>query len=176
MKLTTLTSEEIVLRPIEGRDLDALVAIVSDPAVSEWWGYIESEEKLRRDLLCGDEDASGAFAIEVDGQIAGWLGVWEEDEPELRYGGADIMLAERHHGRGIGPRALRMAIDWLIEARGHHRVTIDPAADNERAIRAYEKIGFRPVGVMRQYAKGPDGAWRDALLMDLLAGELEGPG
>jgi aminoglycoside 6'-N-acetyltransferase len=172
MELTRLCSGEIVLRPIEGRDLDALAAIVMAPGLREWWGFVESEETMRHDLMSEDED-SGAFAIEVDGEIAGWLGVWEEDEPDLRFGGADIMLAAKYHGRGIGPRALRMAIDWLIEARGHHRVTIDPAADNARAIRAYEKVGFRPVGIMRQYAKGPDGTWQDALLMDLLAEELE---
>jgi aminoglycoside 6'-N-acetyltransferase len=50
--------------------------------------------------------------------------------------------------------------------------TIDPAAANEWAIRAYESVGFRRVGVMRQYWRGPDGAWRDGLLMDLLAEEL----
>jgi aminoglycoside 6'-N-acetyltransferase len=56
--------------------------------------------------------------------------------------------------------------------RGHHRLTIDPAAANARAIRAYRAIGFRDVGVMRRYERGPDGEWRDALLMDMLAGEL----
>jgi L-amino acid N-acyltransferase YncA len=42
----------------------------------------------------------------------------------------------------------------------------------EAAIRAYEKVGFRRVGVMRSYERGPDGSWHDNLLMDLLAGEL----
>jgi aminoglycoside 6'-N-acetyltransferase len=49
---------------------------------------------------------------------------------------------------------------------------IDPAADNAAAIRAYEKVGFRPVGVMRQYERLPGGEWHDGLLMDLLADEL----
>jgi aminoglycoside 6'-N-acetyltransferase len=49
---------------------------------------------------------------------------------------------------------------------------IDPAADNAAAIRAYEKVGFRPVGVMRKYWRAPDGEWRDGLLLDLLAEEL----
>ena len=49
---------------------------------------------------------------------------------------------------------------------------IDPAADNVAAIRAYEKVGFRPVGVMRQYERLPGGEWHDGLLMDLLADEL----
>ena len=56
--------------------------------------------------------------------------------------------------------------------RGHHRLTIDPAADNAKAIRSYERVGFRPVGIMRRYERGLDGTWHDGLLMDLLAGEL----
>jgi len=56
--------------------------------------------------------------------------------------------------------------------RGHHRLTIDPAADNLAAIRAYEKVGFRTVGVMREYWRAPDGTWHDGLLMDLPAAEL----
>ena len=60
----------------------------------------------------------------------------------------------------------------LFEERGHHRLTIDPAAANERAIRAYERVGFRRVGIMRAYERGPDGVWHDGLLMDLLRGEL----
>jgi aminoglycoside 6'-N-acetyltransferase len=60
----------------------------------------------------------------------------------------------------------------LIDERGHHRITIDPAAANTAAIRAYEKVGFRRVGVMRSYERdaGGDG-WHDGLLMELLAGE-----
>ena len=51
---------------------------------------------------------------------------------------------------------------------------IDPAADNVAAIRCYTKVGFRPVGVMRQYERGPDGTWHDGLLMEMLADELIG--
>jgi aminoglycoside 6'-N-acetyltransferase len=54
----------------------------------------------------------------------------------------------------------------------HHRITIDPAAANSRAIRCYEKAGFRPVGVMRQYERGADGQFHDGLMMDLLRGDL----
>jgi aminoglycoside 6'-N-acetyltransferase len=61
---------------------------------------------------------------------------------------------------------------YLFEQRGHHRLTIDPAAANDRAIRSYSTVGFRPVGVMRQYERGPDGRFHDGLLMDMLRGEL----
>ena len=76
------------------------------------------------------------------------------------------------HGAGHGSAALRMAARWLIEDCGHHRLIIDPAAANERAIAVYASIGFRPVGIMRGYERGADMAWHDSLLMDMLAGEL----
>ncbi len=61
-------------------------------------------------------------------------------------------------------------VELLIGERGHHRITIDPALANTRAIRAYEKVGFERVGVMRKAERDPDGGgWHDALLMQLLA-------
>jgi aminoglycoside 6'-N-acetyltransferase len=83
-----------------------------------------------------------------------------------------VTLHPRWHGRGLGADAVRRLARHLFEDRGHHRITIDPAAHNERAIRAYRRVGFRPVGVMRRYERGGDGTWHDGLLMDLLPEEL----
>ena len=68
--------------------------------------------------------------------------------------------------------AVRTLARWLIDERGHHRLTIDPAVANEPAIRAYEAVGFKRVGVMRRYWRDPEGVWQDGLLLDLLADEL----
>ena len=84
----------------------------------------------------------------------------------------DIRLTTRPLATGIGPDAMRTLIAWLIDARGHHRLTVDPAAVNARAIHVYEKLGFRPVGVLRRYERATGGEWRDALLMELLAEEF----
>ena len=67
---------------------------------------------------------------------------------------------------------MRTLAAHLIHERGHHRLTVDPAAANTVAIRVYEKVGFRPVGVLREYWRSPEGIWSDGLLMDLLAPEL----
>ena len=91
---------------------------------------------------------------------------------DYRSAGIDLFLTTDAQGRGLGPDAIRAVARYLFEERGHHRLTIDPAAANERAIHAYGKVGFRPVGIMRAYERGPDGSWHDNLLMDLLAGEL----
>lgn len=67
---------------------------------------------------------------------------------------------------------MRTAARYLIDQRGHHRLIIDPGVGNEPAIRAYGKVGFKPVGVMREYQIMRDGRRIDSLLMDLLAREL----
>ena len=85
------------------------------------------------------------------------------------------MLASGGQDRGLGSDAVRTVARWLLDVRGHHRLTIDPAASNERAIRACSRVGFRPVGVMRNYERARDRTWHDGLLMDLLAGELSEP-
>ena len=166
MPLPVLRTDRIVLRPLEDDDVEPLLAVVRSESVQPWWGSTEAVD-IRNDGL--------AFVVEVDGEIAGWLGFGEEDDPDYRHAGVDISLAAGFQDRGLGPEALRMVIDWLIRDRGHHRITIDPAAHNDRAIRAYEKVGFKPVGLMREYERGPDGKWHDGLLMDLLAAELEPP-
>jgi len=170
--LPALHDGRVTLRPLLERDADVLAAIVEQPGIREWWG---SEESDSRSAAGFAEDAREqvAFAIEVDGALSGWLGFHEEDEPDYRHAGLDIFLAPEHQGAGLGPLALRLAARWLLDERGHHRLTIDPARANVRAIRAYEAIGFRPVGIMRRYERGPDGEWHDSLLMDMLAEELE---
>jgi aminoglycoside 6'-N-acetyltransferase len=164
MRAPVLRGARVTLRPPSDEDLRRLVAIVETPGVREWWGPEGGDpDDLRND--------GAAWAIEAGGEVAGWLAFDEEDDPDYRHVGLDIVLAPPHQGHGLGPEALRLAIGWFVAERGHHRFTIDPALANERAIRAYEAVGFRRVGVMRRYERGADG-WHDGLLMDLLAEEL----
>jgi aminoglycoside 6'-N-acetyltransferase len=125
---------------------------------------------VRREHL--EDDESETYAIEVGGEFAGVLLISEEREPDYRHAALDISLRTALHDRGLGREALRVAIDHLAGERGHHRFTIDPAADNARAIRCYAAVGFRPVGTLRRYWRAPGGEWRDAVLMDLLAADL----
>lgn len=154
---------DVALRPLEAADHDAVRAILAEPSVAQWWG--EVGEQLADEF----EDPQ---AILVDGELAGVVDLWEEADPMYRHASLDIVLSERFQDRGVGRAALRRAAQILFDEGGHHRITIDPAAANERAIRTYTALGFRPVGFMRAYERGPDGTWHDNLLMDLLAGEL----
>ena len=167
--MAVMRGERVVLRPATEDDLDAIVDLLGEPEVARWWGDYDAE-RVRRDHL--DDEESETYAIEAGGRFAGILLAYEEPEPDYRHASLDISLRTELHGQGLGREALRVAVDHLVRERGHHRVTIDPAADNARAIRCYEAVGFRPVGIMRRYWRAPDGEWRDGLLMDLLADDL----
>jgi len=172
MSLPVLQGERVTLRPITTADLDGLVAIIQSPGVREWWWEADDPERMRAGFR-EDAESGSAFAIEIDGGLAGWLGFEEETDPGYRHTSVDISLDPRFQGQGFGPDAIRTVIRWLAGERGHHRFSIDPSARNERAIRAYESIGFRPVGVLRRYERDAGGAgFHDGLLMDLLIEEL----
>ena len=167
-QLPVLRGERVVLRPVRDEDADALLALLTEPGVAEWWQ--QWDEARVREMMADREEP--ALAIELGGEIVGLLLLGEEEAPMYRHASLDIAIATEHQGQGLGPEALRLVIRHLIEERGHHRLTIDPAAANERAIRAYARLGFKPVGVLRRYERHADGEWHDGLLMDLLADEL----
>ena len=169
MEVPTLHGERVTLRPLTETDIEQLAAVIARPGVREWWSASELNAERLRDGLRND---GAAFAVDTEGELAGWLGIEEETDPDYRQAGLDISLAPPHQDRGLGRDALRTAIRWLIRERGHHRFTIDPALQNERAVRSYSAVGFRRVGVLRRYERGADGVWHDNLLMELIAEDL----
>ncbi len=155
----------MILRPLAEGDEAELRRIHETPEVSHNWD-------LPDDDFPWDEPEGTRLTIEVDGAVAGLIQFGEELEPKYRHASIDLFLDPALHGRGLGTEAVRRVVRMLIDERGHHRVTIDPSASNAAAIRAYEKAGFKRVGVMRKAERDADGrGWHDSLMMELIAGE-----
>jgi len=159
----------VTLRAIVAADRPRLREILAEPEVARWFGTGGPDASVAE---LYEHEPGSSFVVEAGGETIGWIGFAEEADPDYRHAGIDLFLTTSHQGRGLGPEALRLVARHLVHDRGHHRLTIDPAATNPRAIAAYRKVGFRPVGVMRRYERGPDGTWHDGLLMDLLAEEV----
>ena len=170
---TQLSDGDLTLRPLEQRDLGEVLRVLQDPTVAQWWGDYDAA-RVEKGYGAGAEGDTVVYVIEVGGEVGGFIQYAEEEDPEYRHAGIDIAIREEFQGRGLGPRAIRCVARYLIDELGHHRLTIDPAAANRNAIRAYESVGFKPVGLMRKYERGRDGTWHDGLLMDLLAEEFAG--
>ena len=157
------------LRPMTAAEAHGVALLIAgDPEASAWWG--SNVSKIEGWLT---QETTHPYRVMVDSQTAGIVEFSEENDPDYRYANIDIALLSPYVGRGIGPDVLRTLLGHLFGTLGHRRVTIDPMVHNTRAISAYAKVGFKPVGIMRLAERDPDGTWRDSLLMDILSGELE---
>jgi aminoglycoside 6'-N-acetyltransferase len=165
-----LPGPRLTLRAGRPGDAERLHRLRAEPSVALWWGDPDPVADIAVDLRGESEEV--LFVVDVGGEVAGSIQYSEENTPDYRHASIDLFLGERFQGRGLGAEAVAVLAAYLVDVRGHHRLTIDPAAANERAIRCYTRVGFRRVGVMRRYERGGDGIWRDGLLMDLLAEEL----
>ena len=167
---TILHGTLVTLRPATADDIPALASIRSTPEVfARWRGGDDLVDEVAEDLESPDTET---FAIELGGRVVGAVQWYANNDDEYRHAGMDLYLEPSVHGLGLGTDAVRTMARHLVHDHHYHRLVIDPAADNLAAIRCYTKVGFRPVGTMRQYERGPDGSWHDNLLMDLLADEL----
>ena len=162
-----IRGQRVVLRQVGPDDVEHVHRILTAPGVREIWSGYDDIERVKAKYQ-GEEH----HLVELDGQVVGFIQWWEEDDPEYRHAGIDISLHPDFHGQGLGRDAVAAMARWLFDERAHHRVTIDPRASNEPAIRCYTAVGFKPVGIMRQYELGVDGTWHDGLLMDLLPEDL----
>jgi aminoglycoside 6'-N-acetyltransferase len=163
-----LSGECVVLVPVSYEHVTVLRRILRAPAVWARWG-----EETAPDWPF-DDPRIDRFSVMHKGSVCGLIQYGEEEDPMYRHASIDIFLDPAVHGRGIGRDAIRTLARYLTVRLGHHRLVIDPAADNEPAIRCYSAVGFRPVGIMRHYERDADGrGWHDGLLMDLLAEEIQ---
>jgi aminoglycoside 6'-N-acetyltransferase len=136
-----------------------------EPEVRRWWQ--DPADDFPADMKGGTN-----YTVLHDDEIVGFAQWYSEDDPMFRHAGLDLFLDPAVHGRGLGTETVRVLCAHLIDDHGFHRLVIDPETENEAAIATYGKLGFKPVGVMRQYSRDRFGAWKDGLLMELLAEEF----
>jgi aminoglycoside 6'-N-acetyltransferase len=141
-------------------DFPTLMRWMSEPHVARWWGDVTSELAALAHAL--DGPGFDAYLVNVDGRPFAYLQVYDpfadddnpyRDQPRGTRG-LDLYIGdESMTGCGHGPAMLSAMAERLFAA-GHPRLLIDPDPANRNAIRAYEKAGFRPLGVRRVVVAG----------------------
>ena len=144
-------------------DLPLIRRWLETPEVVRWWG--EPDEQY--DLVSGDLDHPDMdqFIVSLDGRAFAYiqtyaLSTWNQGfgaHPETTRGIDQFIGEPDMIGHGHGSRFIRFFVDSLL-SEGIPRVVTDPDPANARAVRAYEKAGFR----RQQMVETPDGP---ALLM-----------
>jgi aminoglycoside 6'-N-acetyltransferase len=154
-----LLEGEISVRPATADDLDTLAKWFVEPDNYRWWGGIPKRREEVAEKYIGRRcPRVESFLIELSDKPIGYIQYHVEGPGRA---GLDMMLTPTWRDRGIGPRAARLLIRHLVLDRGWTDITVDPAADNNRAIRAWDKAGFT---IDREWPDHPDGP---AILMRL---------
>jgi aminoglycoside 6'-N-acetyltransferase len=163
-----IRGEGVVVRSVVEADYPALKAVMRCPGVRAWWWDFDLDNVAAE---VSEPDVC-PLVIEHEDHVIGYMQFSEEESLQYHFASIDLSLHDDYQGRGYGRDAVRTLARYLFEVRGHHRLTIDPASANARAIACYGSVGFTPVGILREYERGADGSWHDGLLMELLMDEL----
>ena len=164
----------VTLRRVEERDLADILQWRRDPEVVEFWGEpLPDVDAARRHYAESVGEPTWRFVIERGERGVGEIQYWHPHSgPDWTWSaGVDIFIGERDaRNRGTGTEAVRTMLRYLFETKRCHRVTIDPETGNARAIRCYEKVGFRLDGVLRHNDRIL-GRYVDTHLMSMLEDE-----
>ncbi|EME23601.1 GNAT family N-acetyltransferase [Rhodococcus triatomae] len=161
-----LRGPRVVLTPLRAEHRAPLRAIHREPEVRRWWQMPDD------DWPGNPGPDTTEYTVLEDGEVVGFAQWYFEPDPDYRHAGIDLFLSASVQGRGLGTEVVRVLCAHLIDDHHHHRLVIDPKVENTAAIACYRKVGFKDVGVMREYEMRHDGTWDDGLLMDLLAREF----
>jgi RimJ/RimL family protein N-acetyltransferase len=162
---------DITFRLLTEDDLPLLHGWLSRPHVAEWWGGPSTPLELLADYgpaIAGTGSVQ-CFLAFADGIPIGFIQSyvpldchdegWWQDEHDPGVRGIDQFLADAERlNQGLGTAMVRAFVAQLFVDPAVTRIQTDPAPANRRAIRCYEKSGFRAV----QEIATPDGR---ALLM-----------
>jgi RimJ/RimL family protein N-acetyltransferase len=132
----------------------------------------EDEEKWYSSLNpSSDKEYSFAIELKNGGTYLGGCGVHGIDAKN-RNAMVGLFLGKEHCGKGYGTDALQVLVRFCFQEINLNRVKLGVFSFNKRAIRCYEKVGFRTEGVLRQEIYR-NGRYHDTVLMGMLRSEWD---
>nr|WSW70654.1 acetyltransferase [Streptomyces sp. NBC_00995] len=138
-----LNGELTRLVPTSEGDLPLLAGWFADPGFVEHWGGAPvAREEVAAKYLGRRRPEVESFLVLARSEPVGYAQYWYAGAAE---GGLDLVLVAAARGRGLGPDAARALTNHVCGTLGWQRVTVDPAVTNVRAVRAWERAGFRRV-------------------------------
>jgi len=172
---------DVRLRKIERKDLPVLHAWLNDEPLMTWARFSPDHmisasalEKEYERELAGEDHERTTYVIEerASGKAIGWcvMRTWDRKHVNTNVG---IGLGEKDlWGKGYGTEAMNLLLTIAFDHQGWHRAELWTLVENERAVRSFEKCGFRREGQEREAAYY-DGAYHDILLMAQLKSEWD---
>ncbi len=172
-----LEGEKVRLRPMDESDLPSFVEWLADGEVTRWLAEMSAPPTLDEEYEWYERRRSDPdslmWAIETaDGRLVGSTEL--RLEPVRRKAEFGIVIGDKSQWNGgLGTEALRLVLAYAFGEAELNRVELTTAEENERAIRCYEKVGFRREGLKRQ-DRIVEGRFGNTLVMSILREEWAG--
>ncbi len=176
MKNPFLVGERIYLRPLERTDVPLLQAWINDQdVIRNLLNFrpmnVQAEEEFVDKVTRDPDLITLGIALRSDDRLIGNVALHRIQSRD-RQAGFGILIGEKEEwSRGYGTEATRLIVRYGFDALNLHRIWLHVLEHNERGRRAYEKVGFRVEGVLRQSAFR-EGRYWDTITMGILRGEL----
>ncbi|WP_409276325.1 GNAT family N-acetyltransferase [Neobacillus sp. SCS-31] len=171
-----VTNGALVIRKLQKGDASLLAKWLSDPAVLEYYEGRDNPFDLAKvlDVFYQPDDVEMKCIVEYEGKAIGYIqyyGLGVETRRVYGYGdenifGMDQFIGESSYwNRGIGTVLVSAMADYLTREKNADRVVMDPQAGNARALRCYEKCGFKKVRLLPKHELH-EGVHRDCWLIE----------
>ena len=155
-------ADRSALIPATPADIPAIMALERGPGFEPLvgrWPAAEHEVEMAK-------AGSRYFLWGPAGSILGFALIQNLDSPHDAAYLKRIAVAEP--GQGVGGLLLEAMLDWLFTSTAINRLSLNVFPENERAVRAYRRLGFETEGLCRENYRHMDGAYRSSLLMAIL--------
>lgn len=171
--------EELVIRPIEEKDLYRLWELIYKEEAPEWkkWDasyFPHRSMPYKQFMKSGPNwiDSDDFWVITVHDVVCGILSYYYEDEQKHWLEMGIVIHEARNWGKGIGTRALKLWMNHIFNTLPVVRVGITTWSGNERMIRVGEKLGLQLEARMRK-VRYYEGKYYDSIRMGILREEWE---
>lgn len=170
-----IVGDKIYLRPLEMEDIDSFVLWLNDEEVRQYLSMTSPLNKIREkewveNLYKDDRNTVLGIVVKENDQLIGNIGMHRISIPH-RQAGMGIFIGDKTcWSKGYGTEALKLIVGYGFDQLNLHRLHLTVFSFNARAIRTYEKVGFKREGVFREHLYR-NGKYHDVYYMAILENE-----
>ena len=176
-----ISNDKISLRLLTEQDKNLLLKWLTDERVLNFWegkSAVFDLNRIEEDYYAEEDVEIIRAIIEYDGKSIGYVHMYKLNEELLNeyeypstnkvvYGIDQFIGESEYWGKGIGTDFMRLVLQYLTKEKGAEIIILDPHADNPRAIRCYEKVGFKKIKFLPKHELH-DGEMVDCYLMEYI--------
>ena len=171
-----LSFSNITLRPWRKSDAEGLAVMANDKEIADNlrdgfpYPYTLQDAGRWLGIVVDLHDPPRFFAIEVDGELAGSIGISLKDDIYRLNAEIGYYIARKHAGKGIMTQVIRETVNYAFGQFDIIRIYAEPYADNLASRRVLEKAGFTCEAVLKSYVV-KNGVIKDSCIYSRLRSE-----